>query len=97
MATKITLPATLDLVVLPPAMAAVPFNVRLIPECDGMLDVMEWVVRVGILCKLQGIPLELVLLLVPHDERQYKAPLGLVPLMTVHQNNSGKMRPMLDY
>lgn len=33
----------------------------------------------------------------PHDERQHGEPRGLVPLMAVHQNNQGKVRPVLDY
>lgn len=35
--------------------------------------------------------------LVPYSEQQQGVPRGLIPLMAVHQNNGGKVRPVLDY
>ncbi len=42
-------------------LTSTPFNIRLIPEYNGMADVVEWVTRAEILCQLQGVTLESVL------------------------------------
>lgn len=34
--------------------------------------------------------------LTPYDDNQYGTPKGLVPLMAIHQNSCGKVRPVLD-
>ena len=41
--------------------ASTPFDVRLIPEYDGTADVVEWVTRAEMLCKLRGVAFESVL------------------------------------